>query len=321
MNSGGGTEIVVGEFSFRDPDGDVASVRLVSLDGAGKVASDVTETVVGVSGMKSGQITGDVAVGTTVADTFSIRLSVIDAKGHRSNELSGSFRVSEFPWVTRRPMPAPRSEFATAVVDSRIYVLGGNDLTAPVIPRPATARVDVYDPATDSWSSVAPMPVALRKHVAATVAGRIYVVGGQTALWPAVKTVFVFDPATGHWAEKAPMPFDLRESASAAAAGPLWIFGGDGLGFDTRSALSYDPVTNTWSSHAPMLQDGRLMAAVTVGDKPLLIGGYGLPGYSQLVEQYDPLLDLWTRRTDLLWPARNGASALSAGIAACTLGA
>jgi hypothetical protein len=309
--SGGGTQLVSGEFDFSDPDGDLASATLEALDASGLVIDSQTIPIQGVTGMTSGTIAAQLEVDTSTAGTFTVRLTVTDLRGLRSNQLTATFRVSEFPWLEREPMPAPRREFATAILDGRIYVLGGGDTLAPVIPSPATKTVQVYNPSTDTWSTAASMPVATRNHAAAAVGGKIYVVGGESEAAPGLKTLQVFDPVTGVWTLKAEMPYELRGSGATGIGGTLYVFGGDGLGFDTSNALSYDPVTNTWASHAPMLHTGRDVAAVTVDGKALVLGGYGLvEGYSRFVQQYDPAQDTWTARADMLIPRMDLAVAV-----------
>lgn len=316
VGAGGGTQVVGGQFSFTDPDGDLATATLAVLDSAGVTVSTTSVPIAGAAGQTSGVVSGQVTVTTTSAGNFTIRVSVADRDGLRSNELSGTFRISEFPWVARSAMSAPRNEFATATVNGRIYLIGGDDPSTGTIPAPAVARVDVYDPDTDTWSPGPPMPVPAKGHAAVAIGDRIYVTGGYSQAAPGLKTLQVLDTTTGTWSLKAPMPYELRDHATAAAAGRLWVLGGDGLGFDTSNALEYDITADTWASRAPMLRSGRGLRAVTVDDKPLALGGYGttwLPdaGYYRLVQQYDPAGNAWTARADMLLPlAMVGAAAV-----------
>ena len=73
VGAGDGFDSVYGTFSFQDPDGDVVSARIVTVDGTGKVVSDVTEQIVGLSGDRSGDIEGEIDISTAVADTFTFR--------------------------------------------------------------------------------------------------------------------------------------------------------------------------------------------------------------------------------------------------------
>ena len=77
-----------------------------------------------------------------------------------------------------------RSHHAATVVGGKIYVLGGlgeapddEDLCV------ATDRVDVYDPAADSWQQMAVMPTARYAHAAVVLDGKIYIYDRRAAIF------------------------------------------------------------------------------------------------------------------------------------------
>src|SRR3954447_3852214 len=74
-------------------------------------------------------------------------------------------------WVTLAPMPQQQQEAAVAVLDGRIYVMGGFSDD----PQPFTL-VQVYDPVTDEWRAGTPIPEPIHHAGAATVDGKIYLV-------------------------------------------------------------------------------------------------------------------------------------------------
>ena len=80
-------------------------------------------------------------------------------------------------WTRAASLPVARSSHTATVVEGKIYVLGGN-IDDDEDGRVATDRVDVYDPATDSWQQLAAMPTATASHAAAVLDGNIYVSGG-----------------------------------------------------------------------------------------------------------------------------------------------
>src|ERR1019366_7746580 len=55
-------------------------------------------------------------------------------------------------WTTKAPMPAIRGEVAAVVFENKLYAIGGN------VAGNAVPRNEVYDPATDRWRMLAPMP-------------------------------------------------------------------------------------------------------------------------------------------------------------------
>ncbi len=313
VGAGGGTQTVHGEFSFTDPDGDVATGTLEALDASGTLLDSQTFQVSGASGVTAGSVMVDVDTATSTAGTYTVRVSLTDSRGHTSNRLTGSFRVSEFPWVARAPMPLPRREFATAMLNGRVYVLGGGDTQAGTIPAPATATVQVYDPATNAWTSGTDMPTAVYNHAAAALGGKIYVVGGRTDHAPGIATLQVYDPVAGTWSTAADLPASVDGLAATAAGGLLYALGGSGGGSKTASVSAYDPATNLWTARANLLSPASNLAAVTVNDAPLVLGGYGSAsdtGYFRLAQQYDAGTNAWTQRTDMIQPRSDFAAAL-----------
>ena len=126
------------------------------------------------------------------------------------------------------------------------YVAGGGD--GNLIATTATHR---YDPGSDSWTTVAPMPTA-RGFVAHAVVGhRLYVIGGRDEALSGSSIVGAneaFDMSTGTWHELADMP-TKRNSAFAAAIGDHIVVAG-GFGGSTALAVIeiYDTVNDTWET-------------------------------------------------------------------------
>lgn len=72
-------------------------------------------------------------------------------------------------------MSASRVCSTSAVINGRIYVIGGKHGTSSL------NTVQVYDPATDTWTTLRSMSSARRGHTSAVVNGKIYVIGGDRA--------------------------------------------------------------------------------------------------------------------------------------------
>ncbi len=71
-------------------------------------------------------------------------------------------------------MPSARTDLAVAAVNGKIYAIGGID-------NGRVSIVEVYDPASDSWSTAASMPVPTYLLAATEVHGLIYAIGGSHA--------------------------------------------------------------------------------------------------------------------------------------------
>lgn len=85
---GNGQSTIGGSFDFRDTGADLATFTMTTSQGA-----TLTEPMTGAAGLKSGTALGAVVVDTTVIGQYTFQLYVTDARGNRSNSLSGSFEV------------------------------------------------------------------------------------------------------------------------------------------------------------------------------------------------------------------------------------
>ncbi len=212
-------------------------------------------------------------------------------------------------WTQKADMPTARCVMDSAVVDGKIYVIGG----APVN-YGATAVVEEYDPATDTWSTRADMPTARQMETVAVVGGIIYVIGGNEGL-PAgdrdLSVVEAYDPATDTWTRKADMPAARCGPTSAVVDGIIYVIGGmsatpAGYQADDVEVLStveaYDPATDIWTRKADMPTARYFTGACVVDGRIYVSGGItAWKGYSNIstVEIYDPRTDTWTKGADM----------------------
>jgi len=140
----------------------------------------------------------------------------------------------------------------------KIYRLGGftaknkageeNDLWSQ-------SSVAVYDPATDKWTDMPPLPEPRSSFDAAVIGDTIYVAGGwqlageAESVWH--KTAWKLDltakaPA---WQALPAPPFTRRALALAAYDNKLFVIGGmDDQGEIYRQTAIFDPATSKWST-------------------------------------------------------------------------
>ena len=106
-------------------------------------------------------------------------------------------------WQTLAPVgKGARQENAVAALDGEVFVVGGFNDRIQVV-----GDVEAYDPSRDSWRNVTLLPQP-RHHInAATVAGKIYALGGLGGTnFAASPASWVYDPVDGFWTPIAPMP-------------------------------------------------------------------------------------------------------------------
>ena len=148
-------------------------------------------------------------------------------------------------------MPVARSSHTATVVDGKIYVVGGDiydDEGGVVATVMATDRVDVYDPAVDSWQQMAAAPTAKSMHAAAIVDGKIYVTGGLPALCYTSDALEAYDPVTDTWTTLASLSKARANHASMAFKGKLYVFGGSSSRGRMDLVEVYSPASNSWAS-------------------------------------------------------------------------
>jgi N-acetylneuraminic acid mutarotase len=220
-------------------------------------------------------------------------------------------------WTRLASAPTKRTEVVAATVGGKIYLLGGfaepalGNLTSLTV----SDLVAEYDPATDHWSHRAPLPIGLHHAGAATVGGKLYVIGGFTtsffSVWQPVASVFIYDPVIDRWTEGAPMPTKRGALAVAELDGKLVAIGGyDGTG-NSASVEVYDPADDRWIQRAPLPTPRDHLAAVSLDGKLYTFGGRLQRDYGRnlaVTEVYDPSTDRWTKAADLPTP-RSGITA------------
>jgi hypothetical protein len=310
------TATVSGTLQFTDPDGDVASWTFTVRDAGGHELQSTNQPISGVAGQTTGMLGATATVSTAALGDYTFTIELVDARGLHSGTLGGSFRVTALPWSTLPGLPLPRTGFATVTLNGLIYVLGGDDPSAGIIPPPPIARVDVYDPVARTWSIGPSMAAPMTAFVARVVGGHIVAVG-QTDAFYGVQTQ-EFDPVAAAWTVRAPPPNGGRRSqGGAVAAGRFYTIGGDGGGFESASVESFDAAANLWRVDAPMSTARALLTAVTVdvagSPQIFALGGYGsthVPdaGFFRANEMYDPGRNAWAVRAPMPAPVASTAA-------------
>ena len=106
-------------------------------------------------------------------------------------------------WKKAAPSPFARVESPTAVVNNKIYLFGG--FTEEL---QASNQVDVYDPASDSWTRKKDMPTRLTHLNPAIDGNTIWFAGGFKGKHPGPVTdeVWKYDIASDTWTAGPPLP-------------------------------------------------------------------------------------------------------------------
>lgn len=196
-------------------------------------------------------------------------------------------------WSEGVAMTVARAESVTAVVDDKIYVIGGRIGRTPdadsFFEYADTKLTEVFDPEAGRWSRLADAPTARNSQAAVVIDGKVYVVGGRqnqldrdgNPLLVGINALEVYDPATDSWEGKAALPLGYAGIAAAALDGKLYVFGGEQ--WFPEEAVSdrawvYDPKTDRWAAVTGMTRARHGLAAASVGSEIFLFGGAISPG-------------------------------------------
>ena len=201
-------------------------------------------------------------------------------------------------WQQLASMPSERQELASAVLNGKIYVLGGLNQSGV-----STNNVEVYNPATDSWASVQPLPLATDHNNAAVAAGKLYSLNGNRT--------FLYDPIGNSWAQVATMNFPHGRTAAVGVINDkIYVAGGMGVGMTQRELEVFDPLTNTWTNRAPMSVGRNHCAGGVINGKFYVVGGRDSAQAPTALEVYDPSTNSWQTLASM----PTGRSGIAAGV-------
>jgi N-acetylneuraminic acid mutarotase len=95
------------------------------------------------------------------------------------------------------------------------------------VPGNYVTEVDVYDPSTDHWMTVAPLPMPSRNLAVVAAGGKLYAIGGENSKGR-LATVEEYDPAANNWTERPALPSARDDLGVGTMDGKLYAVGGRG---------------------------------------------------------------------------------------------
>jgi hypothetical protein len=213
-------------------------------------------------------------------------------------------------WTAKTPMPTPRSGFAIAVYQNKIYCIGGTTGDSDNFVSGFTGVTEVYDPATDTWKTKAPMPTPRADLCAGVINDSIYCIGGKKywgfdPYYSELNITEVYNPTNNTWTTISDMPIPVFGCSSVVLNGKIYVIGGSRhfqLGPELSPVSSnqvYDPENDTWSTgnHLPLAEGYGAAAAtngVTAPKRIYFVGGSNETNYSPFPYAYDSALGVWS---------------------------
>ncbi|MDR0471343.1 MAG: hypothetical protein LBH79_06440 [Nitrososphaerota archaeon] len=196
-------------------------------------------------------------------------------------------------------MHEPRWDLGTAVVEGKIYAMGGlaykyAEDKFMIVEMELTIN-EVYDPFSNSWTYRAPMPIASSGFATAVVEGKIYCINEKFNL--------VYDTVLDVWESKTTMPLPQKNVQANTVDGKIFVFGSSP---NSSLTLVYDPLVDSWT-YRTSKPDGfwGYDSAVYEG-KIYVVGVYAEPSYwltkglatsypvESMVQLYNTQTDAWS---------------------------
>jgi N-acetylneuraminic acid mutarotase len=241
------------------------------------------------------------------------------APGWKPKALVFEYDPGTNQWGKKKPMKLAAHHVAITSLNNKIYAFGG--FTLPASGPPAWNPINnawEYDPATDEWKELAPMPTRRGAATAAAAGGKIYVTGGanslpgvtESGIHPArphnvMGTVEEYDPATNSWRARRSLLLPRNHHATAGAGDKIYVIGGrvgsafiSGTSNNVDLVEMYDPAADLWTARARMPTARSAMGWGVYNNQYIIAaGGEGqdqrfLAAFKS-VEAYDPAVNRW----------------------------
>lgn len=207
-------------------------------------------------------------------------------------------------YETKASMTSPSYFMAGAVVENKIFVMGG------IINNAYSNSTQVYDPATDKWAASTASTLTVGHATASAIDNVIYLIGGNTSATTYFKTVLkgTVSGTTITWKKMGDFPIYIAGAASGVANGTLYVAGGVNAEGTKASVYKYDAVKDKWAAsfQMPVASD---YTRNMVGDGTALyyIHGEDNPDTYKFVEGA-PTAIMYSTPSDLDYKLKTGTS-------------
>ncbi|MEM2099576.1 MAG: kelch repeat-containing protein [Candidatus Bathyarchaeia archaeon] len=199
-----------------------------------------------------------------------------------------STETEENSWMIKNAMPTARSGLGVAVVNGKIYAIGGDG---------GCNITEEYNPITNTWTTKKSMPTGRSRFAIVAYKNKIYVIGGVTANGFTAANE-VYDPVTDTWTSKSPLPRGGRAELTASVInGKIYVVGGYYMGLYLVSSSTlevYDPETDTWTTKTPMLTAVYSCSSAVIDNKMYVVENAFGTHMGGLIQIYDAETDSWS---------------------------
>ena len=181
-------------------------------------------------------------------------------------------------WLPAADLPIARVIMEAAAINGKLYAISG---------QPEKARVDEYNPATDTWTTKNPLPDNNFWYSAMVVMNNeIYRIGGGGYTAP-VSHIHKYNALTDSWSNIASLPLALHAPAGAALGNLIYIAGGYNA-TDLDQVRIFNVATNSFVSTTPLPLARSYHELVCIDTCIYSVGGHssGYPDMNKSLLRY-----------------------------------
>ena len=167
------------------------------------------------------------------------------------------------------PMPTPRKDIGCVAIGDIAYCIGGKDIVK------AQSTVEAYNAKTNTWTTLASMPLALGSHTVGVNSDgtKIYVAGGMTSSKYNEK-LLIYDIASNSWSFGANIPKVTTGPKSFSYNNIFYVAGGFNRNSQATSIMQYYSISeNRWGEINMPYPFVSGSISMLLDNKAYLIGG------------------------------------------------
>ena len=201
-----------------------------------------------------------------------------------AKSITERYDPSSGEWQTLSPMSEPRQGMASAVLNDKLYAIGGQDLSS----------VEVYDPKLEQWSLGTALPSEVNHGQAISFNGKILLFGGRDSADQELNQVLEYNPVTDLWTQKPEMSLTRQGHKLTLVEGKIWVIGGySGHPSKTSSIEIYDPQLDSWSIGPTLSKAIAYPMTWTERERLYIAGGVDENSLIDSVDYFDLRKSLW----------------------------
>lgn len=196
-------------------------------------------------------------------------------------------------WNIKTPIPVDNSQKyqpSNVVFEGKIYVIGGGPTMN-------------YDPKTDTWITLTPIPTPRDRPSVAVYQGKIYCISGYVEdetvtvyrVYRHMDIVEVYDPVKDSWSKKASVPIEVRPERPFNTPIQACVVNDQLFAIGPKGELyQYNPSADRWTRKASLAVEA--IVQVYVMNKQLFVITQN--GEQTEMYMYDSTTDVWTKKAD-----------------------